>query len=192
LRILIAKSKSSINGALKKMYYQPVHMRGENGDRLVAKLPQLKGKYLDLRQWSVRRRRPLPARDKPPDSDSQSSPKDDIFGGPPNEFGFGDDFGESFFDGESPDDFKWRFWTMPGFLSLGLVRYLGCRRMYIVILRRWRRDGAVGRKLRKWIKRFWPRWFKTGWETERAQAKCEVDIETGSREPKLRPHSKAE
>jgi hypothetical protein len=194
LRIIIAKSKSSINGALTKMHYEPVHMRGENSGRLVEKLPQLKGKYLDLRQWSIRRRPPLPSNEKRPGPESPSNAKDDLFGGLPSDFGFGfgDEFSGSFYDGENPGEFKWRFWTMQGFLALGLVRYLGCQRMYAVALRLWRRKGAVTKSLRKWIRKFWPRWLKKGWETEKAEAKCEVDIEAGSAEPMLRAHAKSD
>jgi hypothetical protein len=56
LRLLLKKSKSTINGCLLKMRYTPVPLKGANTDRLTALIPHLKDQYLELRLWSVRRR----------------------------------------------------------------------------------------------------------------------------------------
>jgi hypothetical protein len=55
LRLLLNKSKSTINGALLKMGYSPVPLKSEEGERLMTLIPQLKDHYLDLRLWSIRR-----------------------------------------------------------------------------------------------------------------------------------------
>jgi hypothetical protein len=55
LTLLLGKHKSTINGALMKMSYQPLRIKGENLGRLAAVFPHLKKQYADLRSWSVRR-----------------------------------------------------------------------------------------------------------------------------------------
>jgi hypothetical protein len=55
LTLLLGKHKSTINGALMKMSYQPLRIKGENLDRLATVFPHLKKQYADLRSWSVRR-----------------------------------------------------------------------------------------------------------------------------------------
>jgi hypothetical protein len=55
LRILLAKSKSSINGALAKMKYITLPTKDRERDRLIAALPALRGDWLEVRQWTVRR-----------------------------------------------------------------------------------------------------------------------------------------
>jgi hypothetical protein len=55
LRLLLNKSKSTLNGALLKMGYSPFPLKSEQGDRLVTLIPQLKDHYLELRLWSIRR-----------------------------------------------------------------------------------------------------------------------------------------
>lgn len=55
LRVLIAKSKSSINGSLARMKYEPVASREPETQMLLDAIPFLKGHYLELRQWTVRR-----------------------------------------------------------------------------------------------------------------------------------------
>jgi hypothetical protein len=68
LRVLLNKSKSTINGALLKMQYVPVPLKGEEGNRLMTLIPQLKNRYFSLRLWSVRR---LSTEDSKPISPSQ-------------------------------------------------------------------------------------------------------------------------
>ena len=55
LRLLISKSKSSINGALAKMGYQTVSLRGEQASLLLEKIPFLFGHYREFRKWSIRK-----------------------------------------------------------------------------------------------------------------------------------------
>jgi hypothetical protein len=54
LRLLIAKSKSSINGAFAKMNYVTLPSRGKELDRLCRALPLLKEFPTELRQWTIR------------------------------------------------------------------------------------------------------------------------------------------
>lgn len=55
LRVLIAKSKSTINGALAKMGYATVPTKGEDASQLLAMIPYLKGHFSELRQWTIRK-----------------------------------------------------------------------------------------------------------------------------------------
>ena len=55
LRVLIAKSKSTINGALSKMGYETVPTKGSNAEDLVQTIPFLKKQYNEMRQWTIRR-----------------------------------------------------------------------------------------------------------------------------------------
>jgi hypothetical protein len=52
---LTNKCKSSINGALKKLGYATISLRGDTNPELVSTLPILQGRTRELRQWSVRR-----------------------------------------------------------------------------------------------------------------------------------------
>jgi hypothetical protein len=56
LRILLGKSKSSINGALAMMQYNSVAMGNEERDKLLGLFPQLKGQWSEIRQWTIRER----------------------------------------------------------------------------------------------------------------------------------------
>jgi hypothetical protein len=78
LRVLLNKSKSTINGALLKMHYNPVPLKSDDGHRLMELIPQLKNHYLDLRLWSIRRlvrpepkQLPLPEIPAPPAAPSE-------------------------------------------------------------------------------------------------------------------------
>lgn len=55
LRVLIAKSKSTINGALAKMGYATVPTKGEDASQLLSIIPYLKGHFSELRQWTIRK-----------------------------------------------------------------------------------------------------------------------------------------
>ena len=55
LRLLIIKSKSSINGAFAKMNYETVPIKGEESTALIQKIPFLKGHFMEMRQWTIRR-----------------------------------------------------------------------------------------------------------------------------------------
>lgn len=54
LRLLIDKCKSSINGSLHRMGYNPTSTAGDVNSTLVEKMPILKGNFSELRQWTVR------------------------------------------------------------------------------------------------------------------------------------------
>ena len=54
LRLLIEKCKSSINGSLHRMGYNPTTSAGDVNNALVDKIPILKGNFSELRQWTVR------------------------------------------------------------------------------------------------------------------------------------------
>jgi hypothetical protein len=55
LRILVEKCKSSINGSFQRMGFLPFIGKTEALDRLTEKMPQIKGNYNELREWSYRR-----------------------------------------------------------------------------------------------------------------------------------------
>jgi hypothetical protein len=55
LRILLAKSKSTINGALAKMDYVTLPTKDEERDKLIEALPHLRADWLEVRQWTIRR-----------------------------------------------------------------------------------------------------------------------------------------
>ena len=55
-RMLINKSKSSINGALAKMQYVTVPTRDEDEKKLFQAVPYLRGHYLEQRQWTIRKK----------------------------------------------------------------------------------------------------------------------------------------
>jgi hypothetical protein len=54
LRLLIDKCKSSINGSLHRMGYSSVTSRGDTSKQLIESVPQLRGNFGELRQWTVR------------------------------------------------------------------------------------------------------------------------------------------
>lgn len=54
-RLLIAKSKSSINGAFVKMSYITVPTKGDEMQELLKKIPFLKGQFNEIRQWTIRK-----------------------------------------------------------------------------------------------------------------------------------------
>lgn len=58
LRILIAKSKSTINGALAKMGYESVPTKGSDAEDLIGAIPFLNNHYTEMRQWTIRRHLP--------------------------------------------------------------------------------------------------------------------------------------
>lgn len=55
-RLLLAKSKSSINGALAKMGYTTVQSNANNFRTLASLVPPLKNQSMEMRQWTIRRR----------------------------------------------------------------------------------------------------------------------------------------
>ena len=55
LRILLGKSKSSINGAFAKMGYETLPSKGIDQSQLMDKIPFLKSNFAEYRQWTVRR-----------------------------------------------------------------------------------------------------------------------------------------
>lgn len=64
LRLLINKCKSSINGALAKMGYTTAPIKTEGSSSLLKAIPFLKGNFVELRMWTIRRRQiasPLPS-----------------------------------------------------------------------------------------------------------------------------------
>jgi hypothetical protein len=68
LRLLIAKSKSSINGAFAKMNYMTRPAKICEFERLCRAIPPLKGFPAELRQWTIRS--PLPHSPPPPAGDA--------------------------------------------------------------------------------------------------------------------------
>lgn len=56
LRQLINKSKSTINGALAKMGYVTIPTKGEDAQQLTDSIPFLRGHFLEMRQWTIRRK----------------------------------------------------------------------------------------------------------------------------------------
>ncbi|OHS96477.1 hypothetical protein TRFO_37333 [Tritrichomonas foetus] len=58
LRILLGKSKSSINGALQKIGYETVPSKGNDAAPLVSKIPYLKQFFAEQRQWTIRKLMP--------------------------------------------------------------------------------------------------------------------------------------
>ncbi|OHT03718.1 hypothetical protein TRFO_06545 [Tritrichomonas foetus] len=73
LRILIAKSKSTINGALAKMGYETVPTKGNNADDLVNTIPFLKKHYSEMRQWTIRRMTKIESPIEPLNDDTLAS-----------------------------------------------------------------------------------------------------------------------
>jgi hypothetical protein len=71
LRILIAKSKSSINGAIAKMNYAAVPSHEGEIERLCIAMPVLRGHPRAVRQWTIRR----PALRPPPTLAQLSEPE---------------------------------------------------------------------------------------------------------------------
>jgi hypothetical protein len=55
LHILLAKSKSNINGALVKMKYETLVTKDRERDKIIEALPDLKADWLEVRQWTIRR-----------------------------------------------------------------------------------------------------------------------------------------
>lgn len=56
LRLLISKSKSSINDALSKMGYKTISMKGEPSSLLIETIPFLYGNQPEFRKWSIRKK----------------------------------------------------------------------------------------------------------------------------------------
>jgi len=56
LRLMIDKCKSSINGALSKMGYGTMVVKGEGSAPLLSAIPQLRGNFLEQRMWTIRKR----------------------------------------------------------------------------------------------------------------------------------------
>ena len=56
LRLIIDKCKSSINGALSKMGYGSLILKGEGAAPLLAALPSLRGNFLEQRMWTIRKK----------------------------------------------------------------------------------------------------------------------------------------
>jgi len=54
LKCLISKCKSSINGSLHRMGYNPAVSGGDFSSALMEKIPFLKGNFSELRQWTIR------------------------------------------------------------------------------------------------------------------------------------------
>lgn len=54
LRLLIDKCKSSINGSLQRIGYSAVTMKDSSYQQLYEKIPQLKDKFKETREWSIR------------------------------------------------------------------------------------------------------------------------------------------
>lgn len=59
LRVLLGKSKSSINGALAKMGYETIPSKNQDSTALQEAIPFLKGNFAENRQWTVRRKNSL-------------------------------------------------------------------------------------------------------------------------------------
>ena len=75
LRILLGKSKSTINGALAKMGYETLPFRNNNSG-LIDKIPFLRGNFNEIRQWTVRRLTAINGTsDCPPDVFTSPEPK---------------------------------------------------------------------------------------------------------------------
>ena len=54
LRLLIDKCKSSINGSLQRIGFSAVTMKDSSYQQLYEKIPQLKDKFKETREWSIR------------------------------------------------------------------------------------------------------------------------------------------
>lgn len=56
LRVILGKSKSTINGALSKMGYETLPLRRhDTNNALLNRIPFLNGNFTEARQWTVRR-----------------------------------------------------------------------------------------------------------------------------------------
>jgi hypothetical protein len=66
LRLLIAKSKSSINGAIAKLNYTTLPAKDEEIERLAVAMPVLRGNPKEIRQWTIRRPPPPVPPEAPP------------------------------------------------------------------------------------------------------------------------------
>ncbi|OHT11326.1 hypothetical protein TRFO_19314 [Tritrichomonas foetus] len=55
LRNLLSKSKSTVNGVLAKLGYDPVPLNSKNSTLLFMKIPFLKTHFNEMRQWTLRR-----------------------------------------------------------------------------------------------------------------------------------------
>jgi hypothetical protein len=60
LRTLLEKCKSSINGSFQRMGYATFPIKDSVLRDFLSKLPMLKDKINDLREWSVRATQPIP------------------------------------------------------------------------------------------------------------------------------------
>ena len=57
LIVILGKSKSSINGALVKMGFVTIPTKGENQELLYNAMPYFKGRYFEMRNWTIRKRK---------------------------------------------------------------------------------------------------------------------------------------
>jgi hypothetical protein len=60
LRFLVEKCKSSINGSFQRMGYLPFVGKTASLDVLSDRIPQIRGNYTELREWSFRRLEVIP------------------------------------------------------------------------------------------------------------------------------------
>lgn len=56
LKIILGKSKSTINGAMSKMGFTTHPTKGNDQDLLIGAMPYFEGKYFEMRQWTIRKR----------------------------------------------------------------------------------------------------------------------------------------
>jgi hypothetical protein len=72
LRLLVSKSKSSINGSLQRMGYTTNMSHSDSWKALLPYIPQLKDRFSELRQWTFRYAQGV--RHTPPDADEPLTP----------------------------------------------------------------------------------------------------------------------
>jgi hypothetical protein len=76
LRVILAKSKSTINGALAKLKFITVPTKDDDAARLYRAIPYLKGHYLEMRQWTIRKKHSLCQSPRPDLVDFETIPVD--------------------------------------------------------------------------------------------------------------------
>jgi hypothetical protein len=74
LHVLLGKCKSSINGSFQRMGSATVALKGPVLDAFLARIPQLKSNYNEIREWSVRTFTSWPPRSATPAKVPQMSP----------------------------------------------------------------------------------------------------------------------
>lgn len=57
LKVILDKSKSTINGAMAKMGFVTFPTKGDDQDILYKAMPYFEGKYFEMRQWTIRKRK---------------------------------------------------------------------------------------------------------------------------------------